>query len=73
MSFQQACTACGDLWESRWIWSGLCVDCWFDDRLAEQPATALPGTDLTVRECVNCGRAINYGELCTSCDPFIRT
>lgn len=61
-----ACTECGDLWEPRWIWSGLCVDCWFKDRT--EPATALAGSDLTAHECVNCGGAIDYGELCTRCD-----
>lgn len=70
---KSACSKCGDEWEPRWIWSGLCVDCWFEDH--EEPATALPGTDLQAKECVFCGRGLESasGEICDACDPVVRT
>ena len=68
---KRTCDRCGKEDDPGFIWSGLCQECWWDERdLPNQPATVLPGVDLE-RECSFCGREVNGGELCRRCDDSL--
>ena len=64
------CPRCGVLEESRWIWSGLCADCFLSPETWIEPTTCEPGTTLRT-DCVLCGADIDVGELCPACDGVV--
>ena len=65
------CPRCGVLEETRWIWSGLCVDCFLSPETWIEPSTVVAGADLGRAECALCGVLVDHGELCRSCDDDV--
>ena len=53
------CPRCGALEDSRWIWSGLCVDCFLSPETWIEPATCVPGASVQRAECSLCGAVID--------------
>ena len=69
---KRTCEKCGKDELAIFVWSGLCADCWFVAH-EERPATVLPAVNLTAGECTFCGREVMHRELCSDCDPWIKT
>ena len=65
------CPRCGVLEESRWIWSGLCADCFLSPETWIEPTTVTAGASVQRDECGLCGAVIDHGELCPSCDDDV--
>lgn len=70
MAHKVKCSICGSLEEPRWMFSGLCIDCFVKDENWVENSPDLDDTGRARDECALCGVLLDgASELCRRCDP----